>query len=188
MHKECDNCGSGNIRDDYDERRRRVIGRHCFMCGSKNIIEKEVEKEEGMSKKQCSIQGCVKNVFMKDLCYHHYTEQNGPYEPKKKIAKHGEKKRKAKNQPAQAQRKPRTALDQVKVDLIKTSIEKNLAAVKKAAPTDGFGDYVRLDFTGHEELLQRITAEAQREFRPVQYQILYYLNNAVLQPAIRPER
>ena len=189
MPKICAKCGSGNIRDDLNTRTGRVIGQHCFMCGSTNIIK--IKKEEGMSeKKKCSMEGCVKKVFMNNLCYRHYTEKNGPYKPKNKIAKHGEGKKK-----------------HAKTQTEKKAVSKSLCEVhpgqrqkptpnpqkkrtqKNINPEEGFitktDVYMRenmltqVDFTGHEKLLKNILEESRKQFRTVELQILYCLDSAM---------
>jgi hypothetical protein len=119
------------------------------------------------------------------MCYRHYREKHGhPYVPVKKRGKYNQgkknfaKSQKANKPPAQPQNKekPRSPAGQGKTGAPRTGarISKNtglaLAADIKISTS------VTLDFAGHEDLLRKILVEAQREFRPVEYQIFYNLN------------
>lgn len=187
--KVCGNCGSGNLRDEFD-RKGRCIGKYCFMCGSKNI--KEIE-EVNMAWRKCSIEGCDKHAHIDGLCGRHYREKHGhSYKPKSKKERQkckidgcekypvkegyctGHYKEKTGGSPKKKQAIPKSPK---KIPYGKSVIGDAIEKIN--AITVATAKFIPVDFTGHEELLEKITQESFRDFRSVECQILYLLQRWV---------
>jgi hypothetical protein len=203
MRQICGDCGSGNLRDDFDKRGKRT-GRYCFMCGSKNI--KEVEKEEGMSeKKKCSVEGCEKVAVVEGICWRHYHEKHGhTYKPGKHYKKAEEKPKKEKTKARRHTGStsspftsrgvfqqepdgttagqpyfgpPRPLFGPEQLPVADNAVAHAAALASAIVPAEWpRPNSVQIDFTGHDELFQLICEEAKKEFRPIEFQILYLLD------------
>ncbi len=151
------------------------------------------EKEADMSKKKCSIPGCEKVSWIEGLCHRHYTEKNGEYIPKKRYLP------RSKKNTSRSVPETKRALAETKKARGETKAQDVAATRMKKVknipcpftfPIDGGGELPCLEmgdvavivkFTGHDQLLEALRILAKKEFRNIDAQILYmidqYFNN-----------
>jgi hypothetical protein len=154
------------------------------------LAESVRPKEADMGKKKCSVEGCEKQSWVDGLCHRHYTEMRGEYVPKRKYpprTKHATK------DPAPETRKTPA---KTKAPKPETKLQKRRPAIPAGFPAgvlDGEakppsleqGDVaVIVKFTGCDQLLEDLRALAKKEFRNIDAQILYIVDQYLKVPVL----
>ena len=146
------------------------------------------EKEGDMSKKKCSIPGCEKVSWIEGLCHRHYTEKNGEYTPKKRYLPREKKvstptETKGAGSETKTQ-KPRTKSCKRETGILNPDRLNPLSDVTEGLAGLDVGDVaVIVRFTGHTEILDNLMALAKKEFRNIDAQILYIVDQYFKAPS-----
>ncbi len=145
------------------------------------------EKEADMSKKKCSIPGCEKVSWIQGLCHRHYTEKNGEYIQKKRYLPR-EKKVPTPTETKGAlsetkTQEPRTKSCKRKTGILNPDRLNPLSSVTEGLAGLDVGDVaVIVKFTDHTEILDNLMALAKKEFRNIDAQILYIVDQYFKDP------
>jgi len=117
-----------------------------------------LKKEERMTRKKCSYPGCDKGSWLKGLCHKHYIEKYGEYVPAKK--------RSEAVLPKEAHNK---AVEEFAYPVTPPEPEKS----KPAKHCPNLALYIP------DEMYEKIVQLAEREYRPVAWQVQYLLHKGM---------
>ncbi|OPX99577.1 MAG: hypothetical protein A4E60_02718 [Syntrophorhabdus sp. PtaB.Bin047] len=143
-----------------------------------------------MGKKKCSVEGCEKQSWVDGLCHRHYTEMRGEYVPKRKYSprtKHATKdpapetrKTLAETKAPKPETKPRNKPPAVPADVHAGVLDRG-----GEPPCLEPGDTaVIVKFTGCDQLLEDLRVLAKKEFRNIEAQILYIIDQYLKMPVL----
>lgn len=154
------------------------------------LAESVRPKEVDMGKKKCSVEGCERQSWVDGLCHRHYTEMRGEYVPKKKYpprTKHSAKDPvpETKGAPSETKaRKPETK-SRKKPPIVPAGLHAGILDGEGKPPCLEPGDTaVIVRFTGCDQLLEDLRTLAKKEFRNIDAQILYIVDQYLKMPVL----
>lgn len=154
------------------------------------LAESVRPKEVDMGKKKCSVEGCERQSWVDGLCGRHYKEMRGEYVPKRKYpsrAKHAIEDSAPETKPASAETrapKPETK-SRKRPSAVSADIHAGVLDHGGEPPCLEPGDIaVIVKFTGCDQLLEDLRALAKREFRNIDAQILYIIDQYFKMPVL----
>lgn len=143
-----------------------------------------------MGKKKCSVEGCERQSWVDGLCHRHYVEMRGEYVPKKKYPPRTKQATKdpvpdTKRAPGETKAPKPETKPRKKAPTVPANVHAGVLDQKGEPPCLEPGDNaVIVKFTGCDQLLEDLRALAKKEFRNIDAQILYIIDQYLKMPVL----